>query len=299
MRVIKGMFTKSTLAAVVAAGVFLPGEAAACGDESYVGSVCFMATDWCPRNWVQANGQSLLVNQYQALFSLTGFAYGGDGQTKFNVPDLSGRAPVGTGAGAGLPAVARAAKVGQAVQNVIVPVPQHTHTATFSPTGVTQGTGTSPVTVPTITGSGQTVSGITITNTLSLIATTKGSLNIASSSSTGGSSTPANGAILARPAVGAANIYATGASANTTLGPEQTFSGDVTGTVTSTASGGTVVGTPNIPSFTMNVPTTLTQGTVAVAPAGTAGATLAVNTQTPGLGLTACIMAYGMYPSRP
>ena len=299
MQGIKGMFTKSALAAVVAAGVFLPGEAAACTDESYTGSVCFVATSWCPRDWVQANGQLLAINQYQALFSLLSTVYGGDGRTTFAVPDLRGRAPVGVGTGIGLPAVALAAKVGQPAQSLIVPLPQHTHTATFSPTGTTQGTGTTPVTVPTITGSGQTVSGITITNTLALIATTKGSLNIASSAATGGTSSPANGAVLARPTVGAPSIYNAGASANTTIGPEQTFTGDVTGTVTSTASGGTVNGTPNIPSFTLDVPKTVTQGDVTVALAGTPAAAITVSTQSPGLGLNACIMANGIYPQRP
>ena len=298
MQGIKKIFTRSALAAVVATGVFLPFEAAACTDESYTGSVCFVATDWCPRNWVQANGQELQVIQYQALFSLLGYAYGGNGQSTFGVPDLRGRAPVGTGTGPGLPAVARAAKVGQAVLNVTVPVPYHTHTAVFTPSGTTQGTGTTPVVVPTITGTGQTVSGITITNTLALIATTKGSLNIASSSSAGGVSIPANGAVLARPSAGAPNIYNAGAAANTTIGPEQTFTGNVTGTVTSVASGGIVNGTPNIPSFTLDVPTTVTQGTVAVAAAGST-TPMAVNTQSPGLGMTACIMSNGLYPQRP
>ena len=47
-----------------------------------------------PRNWALCNGQLLPINQNQALFSLLGTTYGGNGQTNFALPDLRGKVPV-------------------------------------------------------------------------------------------------------------------------------------------------------------------------------------------------------------
>lgn len=299
MQGMKRVFTQSAMAAVVAAGIFLPGEAAACGPDSYLGSICFMTTSYCPEGTVQANGQTMPINQNQALYSLLGTLYGGNGTTDFGIPDLRGRAAIGTGVGVDTLTVTRGQLVGKATQSAPVPVPQHTHTATFSPTDMRPGTGTTPVTVAAISGGGLTISGLNITNTLNLLATTKGSVKLASSTGAGATSTPSNGAVLAKPPLSAPNIYSSTATADTNIGPEQSFSGAVTGSVTSVVSGGTVTGTPTIPSFTVNVPKTLTEGTVAVAPTGSASAAVTVPVQTPGQGFTACIVTSGVYPMRP
>jgi microcystin-dependent protein len=50
-----------------------------------------------PRGWAFCNGQQLPINQNQALFSLLGTMYGGNGQTTFALPDLRGRAPIHVG----------------------------------------------------------------------------------------------------------------------------------------------------------------------------------------------------------
>ena len=52
-----------------------------------------------PRNWALCNGQFLPINQNQALFSLLGTMYGGNGQTTFALPDLRGKTPVSFGDG--------------------------------------------------------------------------------------------------------------------------------------------------------------------------------------------------------
>ena len=54
-----------------------------------------------PKGWAQCNGQLLPINQNQALFSLLGTTYGGDGRVTFGLPDLRGRAPVHMGSVAG------------------------------------------------------------------------------------------------------------------------------------------------------------------------------------------------------
>jgi microcystin-dependent protein len=52
-----------------------------------------------PKGWAECNGQLLPINQNQALFSLLGTMYGGNGQTNFALPDFRGRIPVHVGAG--------------------------------------------------------------------------------------------------------------------------------------------------------------------------------------------------------
>ena len=52
-----------------------------------------------PKGWAMANGQLMAINQNQALFSLLGTTYGGNGQTNFALPNLQGRAPIHMGDG--------------------------------------------------------------------------------------------------------------------------------------------------------------------------------------------------------
>lgn len=60
----------------------------------FIGEVKMCSFNFAPRNWAQCNGQSLPINQNQALFSLLGTMYGGNGTTTFNLPNLQGRVPV-------------------------------------------------------------------------------------------------------------------------------------------------------------------------------------------------------------
>jgi len=58
-----------------------------------------MSFVFAPKNWALCNGQFLPINQNQALFSLLGTTYGGNGQTTFALPDLRGRVPIHVGNG--------------------------------------------------------------------------------------------------------------------------------------------------------------------------------------------------------
>jgi microcystin-dependent protein len=60
-----------------------------------LGEIQYVGFNFCPRGWAQASGQILPINQNQALFSLLGTAYGGDGRTSFGLPDYRGRTPIG------------------------------------------------------------------------------------------------------------------------------------------------------------------------------------------------------------
>ena len=65
--------------------------------ESFLGEVKLTASSQVPNNWVPCNGQILQINQYQALYSLLGTTYGGNGTTNFALPDLRGRVPISRG----------------------------------------------------------------------------------------------------------------------------------------------------------------------------------------------------------
>jgi microcystin-dependent protein len=60
----------------------------------FLGEIKMVSFNYSPKGWALANGQFLPINQNQALFSLFGTMYGGNGQTTFALPDLRGRVPI-------------------------------------------------------------------------------------------------------------------------------------------------------------------------------------------------------------
>ncbi|MFK8104860.1 MAG: phage tail protein [Saprospiraceae bacterium] len=68
----------------------------------FMAQVMMFGGNFAPRGWAFCDGQLLSINQYQALFSLLGTIYGGDGRTTFALPDLRGRVGVHPGRGPGL-----------------------------------------------------------------------------------------------------------------------------------------------------------------------------------------------------
>ena len=129
------LFSASVLAAV--ATLTLGGRpAAACGTEAYTGQICIVAGNYCPRNTVEANGQTITISENTALYALIGCTYGGDCRTTMGVPDLRGRAPTGYGTGPGLTAHAVGERYGlESVSQSIAMLAPHTHGATFVPSG--------------------------------------------------------------------------------------------------------------------------------------------------------------------
>jgi Phage Tail Collar Domain len=67
--------------------------------EPFLGELRMMAFNFAPKGWAPCNGQLLPINQNQALFSLLGTMYGGDGRVNFALPDLRGRVPLHVRAG--------------------------------------------------------------------------------------------------------------------------------------------------------------------------------------------------------
>ena len=65
----------------------------------FMGELRIVSFNFAPRGWAFANGQQLPINQNQALFSLLGTTFGGNGQTTFALPNLQGRTPIHVGSG--------------------------------------------------------------------------------------------------------------------------------------------------------------------------------------------------------
>ena len=70
--------------------------------DPYVGEIRMFGGNFAPAGWAFCDGRSLAISENETLFNLIGTTYGGDGQEKFNLPDLQGRVPVHQGQGPGI-----------------------------------------------------------------------------------------------------------------------------------------------------------------------------------------------------
>ena len=109
--------------------------------DPFIGEIRMFAGTFAPVGWALCDGGLLAVNQNDALFSLIGSTYGGDGETTFAVPDLRGRIPIHYGSGPGLTQRNLGAKAGTENETVTVSeLASHTHDNSVSPTAGTQNT---------------------------------------------------------------------------------------------------------------------------------------------------------------
>ncbi len=243
-------------------------NAQACSDSSYIGSICTVAFDYCPDGTLPADGRQLAVNQYNAVYALLGYRFGGSG-SYFNIPDLRSRVPVGysTSLVPGLAAVGLGQKDG--VQSVtLLPdnLPAHTHPAVVS------GEITAPANLPLVSSavSGQTINGAVTVNALNGDATPSGGVNI--------------------PTSAANTIGKTGGSTN--FYPQGTVKVAVPTSHNLTVTGGTVAG---FAKGDIKVP--LSGATISVGPNATTNSSLPIIP--PRLGVNYCLVVNGMWPPRP
>src|ERR1700704_5851868 len=92
--------------------------------EPFLSEIRIMSFGFPPKGWALADGQLLPINQNQALFSLLGTTYGGDGRVNFGLPNLQGRVPIHMGSGHTL-----GERGGEQAHTLsISELPTHTHT---------------------------------------------------------------------------------------------------------------------------------------------------------------------------
>ncbi len=120
---------RSALAGLAVGAALASGsDRAEAGIEPYVGDIVAVAYTYCPYGWVEANGQTLMIAQNPALFSLYGTTYGGNGTSTFGLPDLRARAAMGQGNGAGLTPRVQGEVFGSQTQTLTAgQLPSHSH----------------------------------------------------------------------------------------------------------------------------------------------------------------------------
>src|SRR6202035_4692198 len=91
----------------------------------YVGEIRMFGGNFAPAAWAFCNGMLLPISQYETLFNLIGTTYGGDGQNTFGLPNLQGRLPVHTDAGANFPIAKIAGE--ETVTLTVNQLPVHNH----------------------------------------------------------------------------------------------------------------------------------------------------------------------------
>lgn len=126
--------------------------------EFFMGQIMMAGFNFAPKLWALSNGQLLPINQNQALFSLLGTQYGGNGTTNFALPDLRSRTPIGYASSVDPSWQPPSVQIGQAsgVENVTLlstNLPAHTHSMNASTaSGDKQNAGTRLYATSTSTG---------------------------------------------------------------------------------------------------------------------------------------------------
>jgi microcystin-dependent protein len=111
--------------------------------DPYIGEIRILPFTFAPAGWLECNGQTLPIAQYQALFVIIGTTYGGNGTTNFNLPNLGGAVPVGVGQGNGLSVYSLGETTGSnSITLTAAQTPMHNHT--LSGAGAQSGETASP-----------------------------------------------------------------------------------------------------------------------------------------------------------
>jgi microcystin-dependent protein len=108
--------------------------------EPFLSEIRIFSFNFPPKGWAFCNGQQLPINQNQALFSLLGTNYGGNGQTTFGLPNLQGRVPIHVGSGHTLGEAAGTSSVTVNTQQM----PTHTHPVIADTTQASESDGNLP-----------------------------------------------------------------------------------------------------------------------------------------------------------
>jgi microcystin-dependent protein len=97
--------------------------------EPFIGEIKIFPYSFAPKGWAYCDGQIMQISQNQALYSLLGTTYGGNGTSTFALPNLQGRVPIGAGTGPGLSSRPLGQSSGSnSVTLNITEIPAHNHT---------------------------------------------------------------------------------------------------------------------------------------------------------------------------
>jgi microcystin-dependent protein len=103
--------------------------------QPFIGEIRMFGGSFAPAGWMFCDGQSMPISENDALFTLIGTTYGGDGQETFNLPDLQGRLPIHAGTGSGLQTYQLGEKGGvESVTLTTQQIPIHNHNVVASAT---------------------------------------------------------------------------------------------------------------------------------------------------------------------
>jgi len=256
--------------------------------EPFVGQIMPVGFNFAPINWLTCQGQSLNINQYQAMFALLGVSFGGNGSTTFGLPNLAGRMAIGTGNNAipQAPHVYQHGETGGAPVTTLTlnQLPAHNHSAAFVPT--TSGAG-----APAASGN---VS-LPLTANISNLPVNVSSATLGASTAAGAVNSPsgANLQLAAPPPIPISGsvtqpvkLYGPAGSSPVQLANPLTINATVSGSVSGTAGGN------------VSLPITggmLTGGSVTI---GNNGSGQAFSIMPPFVAINTIIAAVGVFPSR-
>jgi microcystin-dependent protein len=115
--------------------------------EPFLSEIRIMSFVFAPKGWALCDGQLLPINQNQALFSLLGTTFGGDGRVNFALPDCRGRTPIHVGSGHTL-----GERGGEQAHTLsIAEIPTHTHVLNATSVTATAATPTTSLMLATST----------------------------------------------------------------------------------------------------------------------------------------------------
>lgn len=123
-----------------------------------VGEIRIFAGNFAPEGWLICDGTKVNITQYEALFSLIGTTYGGDGRTTFGLPDLRGRLPVSQGVSpfSGTNFVLGTAAGAEAATLTEAQMPAHTHVPKATAAAATSGNPSGMLMAQAVNSSGGT-----------------------------------------------------------------------------------------------------------------------------------------------